>query len=257
MFPTHVGIARLRARPYRIWTHVPYACGDCATPISNCGRRTQCSLRMWGLRGLEGQGRGRRQMFPTHVGIARDACRAAHRAYHVPYACGDCAPAGRPGPGPRRCSLRMWGLRGTEGTDRVNENMFPTHVGIARPITPRRTLCLNVPYACGDCARLMPTWACRRQCSLRMWGLRALEPMPSCRFLMFPTHVGIARRVYALRWLGCYVPYACGDCATSTALTDTSSPCSLRMWGLRIPRPHRVQPPAMFPTHVGIARISE
>ena len=72
---------------------------------------------------------------------------------------------------------------------------------------------------------------------------------------MFPTHVGIARRT---RTCGCWirhVPYACGDCAGVGCPCGCPCECSLRMWGLRARGRHVLRTVAMFPTHVGIARL--
>ena len=132
MFPTHVGIARTLAVAARVGADVPYACGDCAThsrPASHAGR---CSLRMWGLRGGLAADGGGSQMFPTHVGIARNRRHAAGLARYVPYACGDCAGWEPTRDGISECSLRMWGLRGGLGDGDMIAAMFPTHVGIAR-----------------------------------------------------------------------------------------------------------------------------
>ena len=82
-------------------------------------------------------------------------------------------------PLPALCSLRMWGLR--EGYQHVADapQMFPTHVGIARTSGRRMDMDTHVPYACGDCAALRAVRAYSSQCSLRMWGLRALEGIAS------------------------------------------------------------------------------
>ena len=132
MFPTHVGIARNgqhRAVPCR---DVPYACGDCAAASTPSGRPGRCSLRMWGLRDDLRSRLRPVHMFPTHVGIARIMMRVVWCGMDVPYACGDCAGRSLPGLGTTVCSLRMWGLRGTDGIGAAIGHMFPTHVGIAR-----------------------------------------------------------------------------------------------------------------------------
>ncbi len=132
MFPTHVGIARSRRPPRRSRPHVPYACGDCADWAGRGHGHQECSLRMWGLRGMRAGRIYLASMFPTHVGIARSRRGRAGPTRHVPYACGDCAHDGQP-PVPRlQCSLRMWGLRDMAATPPVPPKMFPTHVGIAR-----------------------------------------------------------------------------------------------------------------------------
>ena len=152
MFPTHVGIAR-RRRPWGGRSgNVPYACGDCADLWRRSGRTPVCSLRMWGLRGRPSAGRMRTEMFPTHVGIARNALGPRRVHKDVPYACGDCAKAFLVAPSRPGCSLRMWGLR-----ERINaaiwaSRMFPTHVGIARGGAGPGGFRGHVPYACGDCA---------------------------------------------------------------------------------------------------------
>ena len=53
MFPTHVGIARVRSADCCGARYVPYACGDCADADAFGALVAECSLRMWGLRGRD------------------------------------------------------------------------------------------------------------------------------------------------------------------------------------------------------------
>ena len=254
MFPTHVGIARIR-NAARIAKHnVPYACGDCAEPASGIEGGAGCSLRMWGLRGASGSSWACPRMFPTHVGIARIVNASDETPRDVPYACGDCAPLLAPHQYVFGCSLRMWGLRVGQAQGVPHPGMFPTHVGIARRVLCPTADGRHVPYACGDCAEGRSGACPALPCSLRMWGLRGGSfrrlPCPA----MFPTHVGIARRLSFPRLGVPYVPYACGDCARSMSSGVSIGACSLRMWGLRAPVATRTVAYGMFPTHVGIAR---
>ena len=112
MFPTHVGIARIRLFASAIFRDVPYACGDCAQAMLDAFQAMLCSLRMWGLREDSMTPEATYAMFPTHVGIARMMPRINTQMIYVPYACGDCA---------------GWALPASACAP-----MFPTHVGIAR-----------------------------------------------------------------------------------------------------------------------------
>ena len=155
------------------------------------------------------------------------------RRWHVPYACGDCANTSSTSIRPILCSLRMWGLRGQIRCGPRHPAMFPTHVGIARMGSSRAFAWLYVPYACGDCALIDGPGAGLSVCSLRMWGLRVLIPAGARLVIMFPTHVGIARRRAGPPRSDAYVPYACGDCAPTPRKAGEPGSCSLRMWGLR------------------------
>ena len=254
MFPTHVGIARKMAVDGMPNTDVPYACGDCADPVDVAPDRRACSLRMWGLRGSLDDRMRAIQMFPTHVGIAREIPEPRAQRDHVPYACGDCAQILTALTAPTPCSLRMWGLRDALRTQAAWKCMFPTHVGIARVPASLRDATGDVPYACGDCATITGPRAAPRRCSLRMWGLRASVGGLTLVAGMFPTHVGIARTGSLRGVRRTYVPYACGDCADSVGGRAPEPECSLRMWGLRMDMRYRTQAVPMFPTHVGIAR---
>ena len=172
-------------------------------------------------------------MFPTHVGIARDASCAGERRKYVPYACGDCASVLRSRPGKKRCSLRMWGLRVRGRGAPDIRAMFPTHVGIARMRCVCPTMPWDVPYACGDCADVGDKVFEGAGCSLRMWGLRGRGRCGQAVGRMFPTHVGIARKMRQLYRQDGNVPYACGDCAAVNDMGWRLKACSLRMWGLR------------------------
>ena len=109
----------------------------------------------------------------------------------------------------------MWGLRGPQLEQGVDRRMFPTHVGIARIASMLPMRKGYVPYACGDCASVQKARWTGRQCSLRMWGLRVFGIVAELTDEMFPTHVGIARRIRRRIPNARYVPYACGDCALS------------------------------------------
>ena len=275
MFPTHVGIARFIPSKHAWIEHVPYACGDCAANRPHTRKSRPCSLRMWGLRGLGCPAASGCRMFPTHVGIARSLYSLIGHLPHVPYACGDCAHFQHPYVTPAKCSLRMWGLRDVAAQRVPTGPMFPTHVGIARNPFQHGGACQDVPYACGDCASPLGSLEAVWSCSLRMWGLRAPALGQQRPAVMFPTHVGIARRarpcprwrVYVPYACGdcarcssscrprCNVPYACGDCAEYHGSRHSLHICSLRMWGLRGVRHRKQYRNDMFPTHVGIARL--
>ena len=213
MFPTHVGIARPLSFYPPFAGHVPYACGDCAAADVPEKAITGCSLRMWGLREAAETDKQPAQMFPTHVGIARTVNVPVRQNQHVPYACGDCADISGPSISLDTCSLRMWGLRGQRQRRQSRQQMFPTHVGIARGNLADFGRIRDVPYACGDCAgSIMTTWSAHR-CSLRMWGLRGGGQDVVGHLDMFPTHVGIARVGWTPTAPVWHVPYACGDCA--------------------------------------------
>ena len=133
--------------------------------------------------------------------------------------------------------------------------MFPTHVGIARLLSIRVRTRRDVPYACGDCAALPRSAALHSLCSLRMWGLRIPGLGGQVMDRMFPTHVGIARPCVLTLTGNANVPYACGDCAAGMQYGWQMEECSLRMWGLRGCTCTQQPANAMFPTHVGIARL--
>ena len=215
MFPTHVGIARNKNHQHPAESYVPYACGDCADAGDQDRLRQECSLRMWGLRVVLPKKPPADAMFPTHVGIARVSAAAPSRPGDVPYACGDCASEPTVFRVVSRCSLRMWGLRGLDIGSTGYVGMFPTHVGIARhtPWPPPKVW--HVPYACGDCAIEALVQAKCLTCSLRMWGLRGRVVKLESSNIMFPTHVGIARRTPPPIGACGNVPYACGDCAAA------------------------------------------
>ena len=193
-------------------------------------------------------------MFPTHVGIARLDSGGCAARDNVPYACGDCAAPRRASQIRCLCSLRMWGLRADAQEGRRTRLMFPTHVGIALSDPEPGLKYKYVPYACGDCANARAFALISRECSLRMWGLRATHRRSCRNGEMFPTHVGIARNPFQHGGACQDVPYACGDCAATPSMGRQIGQCSLRMWGLRgFVAPLRAHA-RMFPTHVGIAR---
>src|SRR5437870_3616652 len=75
VFPTHVGMDRVRFW----WTppaaSVPHACGDGPTPLGLAPEIAQCSPRMWGWTDHVPTCRLWRRVFPTHVGMDRSWCQ--------------------------------------------------------------------------------------------------------------------------------------------------------------------------------------
>src|SRR5205809_480316 len=110
-----------------------------------------------------------------------------------------------------RCSPRAW--RWTGGTVKETETyqVFPTRVGMDRPLpqTPRRPA--RVPHARGDGPATVEIRILGPVCSPRAWGWTDTGRVRVQRVPVFPTRVGMDRPRDVLRRDVEGVPHARGD----------------------------------------------
>ena len=109
VFPTHVGVYRLRIWSSIGWTSFPHACGGVPTNISTISLLLQFSPRMWGCTCYIGYPECFDRVFPTHVGVYLVAERLKTRTVSFPHACGGVPHIQVPIILVDQFSPRMWG----------------------------------------------------------------------------------------------------------------------------------------------------
>ena len=72
----------------------------------------------------------------------------------------------------------------------IKAKVFPTHVGMNRPVLLDGHVVLRVPHARGDEPVKIPVTASELKCSPRTWGEVFSTENEAVEAPVFPTHVG-------------------------------------------------------------------
>ena len=154
-----------------------------------------CSPRTWGWTGVGHERILVSIVFPTHVGMDRTRALMARLCSRVPHARGDGPFHGNGRSERLQCSPRTWGWTVRAVAISAPAVVFPTHVGMDRSVAMMLSLMNRVPHARGDGPRLYLAKELTRECSPRTWGWTDPDDELIGRELVFPTHVGMDRRV--------------------------------------------------------------
>ena len=254
MFPTHVGMDRARRLQNRGRSGVPHARGDGPNQTAIITRGHRCSPRTWGWTVVPLLCPGNCRVFPTHVGMDRLAPPSVGLRPCVPHARGD---------GPtgdivmlklKMCSPRTWGWTEAGLIAGGIAVVFPTHVGMDRERTGLATARESVPHARGDGPDLGITVSEAATCSPRTWGWTDRPRLAGRVRCVFPTHVGMDRRIPRAARTSPRVPHARGDGPQFAITCSFEKVCSPRTWGWTESAFWRKRNTIVFPTHVGMDR---
>ncbi len=130
VFPTHVGVYRSLLFVFHRDSCFPHACGGVPLDTVVLWLLHLFSPRMWGCTSDCSFSSMLNSVFPTHVGVYREAVLRIELFKRFPHACGG-VPA-QPIFSIRLIlfSPRMWGCTGKELQFRTPQEVFPTHVGV-------------------------------------------------------------------------------------------------------------------------------
>ena len=193
-------------------------------------------------------------LFPTHVGVYRGNIRVSGREYSLPHARGGVPSPGKSFPCDCASSPRTWGCTGYGLRPGVGVGLFPTHVGVYRrvgrfPVGPS-----PLPHARGGVPRPRRSCEVNYDSSPRTWGCTDLAIERALLAELFPTHVGVYRRVGRFPDGPSPLPHARGGVpgvSMKVVSTGTSSP---RTWGCTDVGGLPLDIGRLFPTHVGVYR---
>ena len=170
VFPTPVGMFRASASSGMRGRCFPHACGDVPT-LSGVGMAVDAfSPRLWGCSDGFVDHVHLVAVFPTPVGMFRDASISIGTNNGFPHACGDVPISTRANASVRVFSPRLWGCSGElQGRGLVGE-VFPTPVGMFRraPSAPWKSS--RFPHACGDVPDIKQHGGVDAAFSPRLWG---------------------------------------------------------------------------------------
>ena len=211
VFPTRVGMDRVRGRATAAARGVPHTRGDGPVGGSELWQVVLCSPHAWGWTAwLVSQGSSG-WVFPTRVGMDRDGRMAQTKVHRVPHTRGD---------GPPRVNEQLWEVKGSPhawgGTVESRwagwwGGVFPTRVG------------MDQERARND--------RDGGECSPHAWGWTVGEGLAPALTKVFPTRVGMDRwgQVPATGRRG--VPHTRGDGPSQSALGVWPLACSPHAWG--------------------------
>ncbi len=193
VFPTRVGMDRGVSHSARANPRIPHTRGD--GPDSLVLGHVACpySPHAWGWTAEHNQPCQQRHVFPTRVGMDRDNLPGGCRCRRIPHTRGD-------GPDPKRLfrqsppySPHAWGWTVRRPAEIVGGAVFPTRVGMDRPVSawsgPRRC----IPHTRGDGPWLGEHGYTNEKYSPHAWGWTAHAIAFLAQDLVFPTRVGMDR----------------------------------------------------------------
>ena len=153
--------------------------------------------------------------------------------------------------------------------------VFPTHVGVYRNTRPVSARIPCFPHACGGVPPPLDACLPASPFSPRTWGCTWMMRNSSANTRVFPTHVGVYRRVRRLNSDSARFPHARGGVPDNSCWFSPTGfvfpthvgvyrySCrnvisgmsfSPRTWGCTFPFGRLPQHQVVFPTHVGVYR---
>jgi len=178
-------------------------------------QRPAFSPHAWGCTDPKRIYRGHESVFPTRVGMYREACPMIPVGLRFPHTRGDVPTAAASGAPAQKFSPHAWGFtvwkcpagwqdvrfphtRGDVPAQRVActafMRVFPTRVGMYRRVEHGYTSNSSFPHTRGDVPMSKIWFATGMPFSPHAWGCSALAGCPSVGPIVFPTLVGMYRR---------------------------------------------------------------
>ena len=112
------------------------------------------------------------------------------------------------------------------------------------------------PHVCGDVPYKPSYNEIVRGFSPRMWGCSAYWVIFLLFLLLFPTYVGMFRITHLIRLRAYSFPHVCGDVPENHETKNQICSFSPRMWGCSVPLRLQCHIQLLFPTYVGMFRVT-
>ncbi len=234
----------------------PHARGDGPKCATSQRRRSRFSPRTWGWTAIPATAPITTNVFPTHVGMDRAIDEGRVNLPRFPHARGDGPFYGPVYRWKLEFSPRTWGWTVSHEWGLDTFRVFPTHVGMDRVWIGRRFCGSGFPHARGDGPRWWRAARSRNTFSPRTWGWTGLRVGFAAPNRVFPTHVGMDRRCAAAQFPCSSFPHARGDGPSAREEHQEDSGFSPRTWGWTDTVLLLARIPSVFPTHVGMDRVS-
>ena len=214
------------------------------------------SPRPWGCSGKKNGRQNHEKLFPTPVGMFRPRRAPLARFAAFPHARGDVPNNQGRKPRRRDFSPRPWGCSGVKKMRKTINGLFPTPVGMFRARRTRSSQLLPFPHARGDVPATHWRTQRHRIFSPRPWGCSVLRDLYYGIGSLFPTPVGMFRALLIGSYTRSSFPHARGDVPNSRAPLHDLPDFSPRPWGCSLTLLPQLKDPLLFPTPVGMFRLS-
>ena len=224
MFRFHMG---------RYWScgSFPHARGDVPRSQIRQNKTLTFSPRTWGCSAAGAHRCGRRDVFPTHVGMFRSSGDVSYIPICFPHARGDVPCYAGCTTDAVVFSPRTWGCSGIGRLNAEATIVFPTHVGMFRHNPWRRSGGGGFPHARGDVPLLAIIGSSQFRFSPRTWGCSAPGGNAQPSDGVFPTHVGMFHAYAPTATRNQCFPHARGDVPAKAPPAVSVDEFSPRTWG--------------------------
>ncbi len=252
VFPTGVGMVRIRRRPERSRLSFPHGCGDGPGARVAHSRTCPFSPRVWGWSGSWAQGGKCGSVFPTGVGMVRTRPVSRSSFLGFPHGCGDGPACFLRAAVADAFSPRVWGWSARRFGCTAPTVVFPTGVGMVRPLARFRSRSRRFPHGCGDGPAVLAAETAAYRFSPRVWGWSVIRRESSSPEPVFPTGVGMVRRPRPGSRHCRRFPHGCGDGPPCLLMPSPYRGFSPRVWGWSEQRSRAHHGLQVFPTGVGM-----
>ena len=256
VLPTPVGMDRRGRRANSTRPCIPHARGDGPQHERKAYTITMYSPRPWGWTVLERPPLPPRGVFPTPVGMDRSHVCPHRRGRCIPHARGDGPVTFTAVDVKGRYSPRPWGWTERHDQRRVWDPVFPTPVGMDRGGASARLRSCRIPHARADGPDIRDELGDLKQYSPRPWGWTGRTQGRGRGCEVFPTPVGMDRRLSAGPCRNSCIPHARGDGPQMMWHSSYGGWYSPRPWGWTGRSSPIDRQPCVFPTPVGMNRNS-
>ena len=231
VFPTPVGVFLPSLFLIYFLVSLPHARGGVSRLFFSACSRIRSSPRPWGCFFFQRRRNGTYQVFPTPVGVFRQAGAGSPCSGGLPHARGGVSLEAKERLWQRKSSPRPWGCFSASEIPAPNYNVFPTPVGVFLDFIRRWAVFISLPHARGGVSTYYRTKMWPLLSSPRPWGcFYPRSQSRPCTFV-FPTPVGVFPIMARRRRRYSRLPHARGGVSPSFSHYSIVKESSPRPWG--------------------------
>ena len=252
VFPTPVGVfPKLRELAARL-VGLPHARGGVSPKKPRPPGPWASSPRPWGCFRLRPHWRRGLPVFPTPVGVFPAGPRLRPGGLGLPHARGGVSVRKLIQREVEESSPRPWGCFPYRCSGCAERGVFPTPVGVFPLCSGLNGFCWCLPHARGGVSTLRAIQTRTASSSPRPWGCFSLLDGSPVVVIVFPTPVGVFLPLTFPSWRASSLPHARGGVSAMYAMRASGGTSSPRPWGCFPAGEALGNPPAVFPTPVGV-----
>ena len=211
VFPTCVGMVRTSSRGCSRLLSFPHMRGDGPCLPSGESAALRFSPHAWGWSGMESCCTNTARVFPTCVGMVRIWSSPQPVARGFPHMRGDGPKHLKPTQKRPWFSPHAWGWSGRGRPQPAAQLVFPTCGGMVRPAAHRAGFCQRFPHMRGDGPKIDGLPKTSKKFSPHAWGWSEFAQHIQRVYPVFPTCVGMVRKMEIFRTSNNCFPHMRGD----------------------------------------------